>query len=138
MMHTDRMHRTLLDECAKSIGLHRTAHMILMCLARMDKSPSQKELAEKHDITPAAVTGILKSLECDGYIERHAGQDTRYNEISITEKGREVVAHSREFFRSVDTALFAGFTDGELEAYISMLTKIQENMQNYRKGEHEK
>ena len=138
MIKTERQHRALIDTRAKSIGLNRTAHMILMCLARMDKAPSQKELAARHDITPAAVTGILNTLESDGYIERRAGHDSRYNEIFITEKGREEVMRAREIFRSLDTALFSGFTDSELEAYISMMTKMQENMQNYKNEEDAK
>ena len=128
MMRTDRMHRGLIEDGVKDIGLHRTAHMILMTLAREKKCPSQKELAERFSITPAAVTGILKNLERDGYIIREVGRDTRYNEISITERGREVVEISRKKFREVDSSMFSGFSDEELRQYIAMLEKIQANM----------
>ena len=128
MMRTDRMHRRLIDECAGDTGLHRTSHMMLMHLARRECCMSQKELAEHFSITPAAVTGVLKNLERDGYIVRAVGKDTRYNEISITERGREVVEASRRKFREADASLFVGFSDSELEAYIRMLERMQENM----------
>lgn len=133
MMQTDRMHRQLLDESRKVIGLHRTAHIILMHLSK-NKAASQKELADRVGITPAAVTGILKHLEREGYITRCEGRDSRYHEIDITELGRDAVLLSRKVFSEVDTALFDGFSDEELSSYIKTMEKIQINMENYRKG----
>ncbi len=133
MMQTDRMHRQLLDESRKVIGLHRTAHIILMHLSK-NKAASQKELADHVGITPAAVTGILQHLEREGYITRCEGRDSRYHEIDITELGRDAVLLSRKVFSEVDTALFDGFSDDELREYINTMQKIQINMENYRKG----
>ena len=133
MMHTDRMHRQLLDECAAGTGLNRTSHRMLMHLARRETCPSQRTLADEFALTPAAVTGILKHLERDGYITREVGRDTRYNEITITERGREVVESSRRSFRAADQSLFVGFSDDELEAYISILGRMQDNMKGVTK-----
>lgn len=128
MIRTDRMHRCLIDTCVRDIGIHRTQHRILMHLARHEMLPSQKELAEHLDVTPAAVTGALKKIERDGYIERKLGHDNRYNEINITEKGRALVRLTHEIFSDADTSLFDGFSDDELGAYISCLEKIQKNI----------
>ena len=128
MIRTDHMHKSLIDSRVREIGIHRTQHRILMHLARRDKLPSQKELAEHLDITPAAVTGALKKIESDGYIERTLGHDTRYNEIKITEKGRELVALTRELFSATDKSMFDGFSDQELETYIACLGKLQANI----------
>ena len=107
--------------------------MMLMHLARREKCPSQRELAREFGITPAAVTGILKNLERDGYITREAGRDTRYNEITITERGRTVVEESRLGFRRTDEAIFAGFSDEDLEKYVEILERMQENMRRTEK-----
>ncbi len=128
MVHTDRMHRHAIEECMGDIGLHRTAHMMLMHLAKTEDRPSQRELADHFLITPAAVTGILKHLERDGYITRTTGRDTRFHEIAITDKGRELVTKSRELFYEVDSQMFLGFSEEEVEAYILALTKIQDNL----------
>ena len=128
MIRTDHMHKAMIDSRAKEIGIHRTQHRILMHLARHDKLPSQKELAEHLDITPAAVTGALKKIERDGYIERTMGQDNRYNEIKITEKGRAIVKLTKKIFSEADLSIFSGFTSEELETYISFLEKLQENI----------
>ena len=128
MIRTDHMHKCLIDSRVRDIGIHRTQHRILMHLARHEKLPSQKELADRLDITPAAVTGALKTIASDGYIERSLGQDNRYNEIRITEKGRALVKLTRDVFSSTDRSLFDGFSDGELNVYISCLEKLQENI----------
>lgn len=133
MMLTERMHRCLFDANIRAFGLHRSHHIILMHLSRTDKIPSQKELSDLLGITPAAVTGAMKKLEQEGYILRTPGADTRFHEIRITQKGREVVNKSRDIFSRIDTSLFAGFTEEELETYVSYLKKIQENIARYKK-----
>ncbi len=124
-------HRHLIDACVSDIGIHRTHHRILMRLYRHGALPSQKELAEHLGITPAAVTGALKRLEKDGYIERTLGHDNRFNEVKITDKGRELVALTHERFSAVDNSVFEGFTDDELTAYISILEKMQKNLERH-------
>ena len=91
MIKINKMHHDMVDNRAKEIGMHRTQHRILMHLARDNVLASQKELADRLGVTPAAVTVALKKIEQDGYIERTLGSDARYNELKITEKGRALV-----------------------------------------------
>ena len=128
MIHTDRMHRMLLEMNVKYIGIHRNQHRVLMMLAHQDKIISQKAIAKILDITPAAVTGILKKLESSGYIKRSHGDDNRYHEIEITDKGLELVNISREMFQNTDFSLFDGFTEEELDMYVMCLDKISFNL----------
>lgn len=128
MMQTEKMHRMLLESKVKDVGMHLTHHRVLMHLSRRNKLFSQKELADHLSITPAAVTGILKRLEADNYIERTLGADNRYNEIRITEKGRDVVSATHSAFGSADRALFDDFSKEELDAYVKCLEKMQANI----------
>ena len=128
MIKTDHMHRAMIDARVGNLGIHRTQHRILMHLAKHEKLPSQTELAKHLDITPAAVTGALKKIEQDGYVERTLGHDNRYNELRITDKGREIVKQTRMMFCQVDSSVFDGFTDEELDTYIACLEKLQANM----------
>ena len=128
MIKTDHMHRALIDSRVGVLGIHRTQHRILMHLARHDSLPSQKELAKHLDVTPAAVTGALKKIEQDGYVEVTLGHDNRYNELRITEKGRALVDQTRMLFSEADSSMFEGFSDDELDLYISFLEKLQNNM----------
>ena len=129
MIKINKLHHEMIDSRAKEIGMHQTQHRILMHLARDAKFSSQKELADRLRITPAAVTVALKKIEQDGYVERALGHDGRYNELRITEKGRELVDRTREIFQAADTAMFENFSDEELDSYISCLSKMQSNIE---------
>lgn len=128
MIKTDHMHKCLIDSRVSELRIHRTQHRILMHLARCNTLPSQKDMAEHLKVTPAAVTGAIKKLEADGYVERTTGQDNRYYELSITEKGRELVNKSRKMFCEIDSLMFEGFSDEELNNYISCLERLQANI----------
>ncbi len=130
MMKTNHMHRTLIDSRVGTLGIRQTHHRILMHLACHSSLSSQKALADHLNVTPATVTGALKKLEQDGYVERTLGQDNRYNELRITEKGRDIVNESREIFSEVDAAMFEGFSDEELDCYIFFLERLQANIRN--------
>lgn len=131
LIKTNRLHKRLIDSSVcRTIGLHRTQHMILMHIARREKLPSQKELAERLHITPAAVTGALKKLESGGYISKSMGDDNRYNEIAITPLGIKVVSETRAMFAEIDKSLFEGFSDEEILSLIGYLEKIHNNITN--------
>ncbi len=128
---TDKLHRRAIERRAAEIGLHRSQHRMLMYLSCCDITPSQKDLAKHFDISPAAVAGTLKKLEADGYIERgkcNERQDSRFNEIKITELGREATMQSRQYFRRIDNEALRGFSFAELDTFIGLLEKMQNNL----------
>ena len=133
LIKINRAHKLLIDEDVEEIGIHRTQHRILMYLARTGQLPSQKQLAACMDITPAAVTLALQKMESDGFISRKLGTDNRFNEITITEKGREVVEKTKVMFSAVDERLFSGFSQGEIEDFTAYLDRIIENVKGERK-----
>ena len=128
MIKIQKNHRLLFVTKACAFGLHTTHHRALMYLARKGNLLSQKELAEHLEITPAAVTQILQKLELDGYIKRSLGADNRYNEIKITELGKEIVDKSKISFATIDKSLFQDFSNEEMDEFISFLDRICENM----------
>ena len=132
MISTDRMHKQVFDKRLADIGIHRSSHIILLNIHRNGGLSSQKELAGILGISPAAVTGALKRLESNGYVERKYGQDSRYNEVTLTESGRELLASAKNMFTEVDKALFENFSEEELNNYISCLEKMQENMKKLK------
>ena len=135
MIKTDRMHKHLLDSNVGKIGIHRTQHRILMYISRNNKLGSQKSLAEHLGVSAAAITGALKKLECDGYIKRAQGSDNRFNEFEITDLGKKAVEDTKQLFSALDTSLFEGFTDEELDGYIYYLEKIQKNINKHFENE---
>lgn len=89
---------------------------------------SQTELAEKLEISAAAVTVSLKKLERGGYIRRQCNEDdNRVNHVIITEKGREAIDMSKDFFHGIEIAAFHGFEEEELVQLENFLCRILEN-----------
>ena len=128
MIQTERMHKHLLDSTVSSIGIHRTHHRILIYISRNNPLSSQKALADHIGVSAAAITGALKKLEADGYVKRVQGSDNRFNNVEITESGRALLESTKALFIAVDTSLFEGFSDDELDGYIAILEKIQSNI----------
>ncbi len=127
--HTDRLHRRIFENAAVSnFGIHRSQHMMLMCISR-HSAYSQKELAKKMGISPAAVAVTLKKLEADGLINRSAvTDDNRRNSIVITEKGQNIINETHRLFTNVDRTMFSGFSDEEIEIFTSCLEKMHGNL----------
>ena len=81
-MSTDRLRRKLFDRTVKSLGIHHTQHRFLMYISRKDGVINQKQIAQRFEISPAAVVGTIKKLESNGYITRTVSEsDNRYNDV---------------------------------------------------------
>ncbi len=129
---TDRMHKSCVDRAISKLGIHRNQHIILMHLARSEKLPTQKELAEHLRVSPAAVAVALQKLEADGYILRKSGEnDNRFKEITITDKGKETVKKSREIFHRIDGAMCSLLNEEEIENLRNYLEKMRDGLRSF-------
>lgn len=130
LIQTNHTHKRIIERRTTMTELHRSQHRMLMHISKYDNIPSQKEIAEHFDISPAAVAVTLKKLEAEGYIERTRGADgdTRQNAISITQKGLCEINDTREFFDYVDNTMFKDFTDEEFSTLILLLKKANNNL----------
>lgn len=125
----NRLHHTLAECRVSSLGLHRSQRS-LMLIVSFYNNISQKELAKKLEISPAAVTVTLKKLETQGYIARASSvKDSRVNNIAITDKGRHVIDKTSEIFDELDKQTFKGFSDDDLDNLHRYLKQISENLQ---------
>ena len=126
-----RRHRAVLERRLSVTGVYRSQHKILMCISD-NPNISQKELAEKKDVSTSAIAVSLKKLEKGGYIKRLVDEkDNRCNQLCITEKGRQVIEDSHPIFHEVELAMFAGFSKEEYETLERMLDRIYENLKKY-------
>lgn len=130
-IQTNRLHRRIIGRYADLIEMNCSAHRMLLYISREEVLPSQKELAERLKISPAAVANTIKRLETDGYVERSKardGCDSRANEITLTEKGQVAVTDSEKYFRYVDSVALKGFSKDDLDTLCVLLDKIQDNL----------
>ncbi len=129
-MKCNRLHHTLVETRVSTLGLHRSQHGMLLTI-NFNGNISQKELAKRMEISPAAVTVTLKKLEAQGFIDRSQSEnDSRINNIAVTEKGREIICRAGAIFDDVDEKTFEGFSEEELEALLGYLKRISCNLKN--------
>ncbi len=129
-MKLNRLHRQAVERKMSGCAIHRSQHMLLMFLHRCEKTPTQREIADRFEISPAAVATSLKKLEADGYITRQTNEsDTRENMISITDKGRQIVEFSKSTFDELDRQTYSSLTESELAEFNRLLCKIIGNLE---------
>lgn len=132
MIQVDRLHRSIFEKMHSAFGIHRSQHRLLMYISKMDTCPSQKDIAEHFEISPAAVAVSLKKLEDTGYIQRESTEkDSRFNSITLTDKGKEIVEKSLDFFSESDRAMFEDFSETDYENLDSCLEKMAEGLKKF-------
>lgn len=130
----NRLHKKAVDNSIKSLGLHRSQHILLMHLNRCGESFSQKELAEHLQISPTAIAVKIKKLESDGFIEREKqSADGRFNKVSITDKGMDIVKRTEYIFGGIDSKMIEGLSLEEIDNFISITEKLRANLDNLLK-----
>lgn len=126
MLYIGKLHRTIFERNISKMGIHQSQHHLLMYIAKEGEVTSQKQIADKFGITPAAVARSVKVLEGEGYIERQSIEDdSRFNKIIITPKGKEIVEKSFIMFKETDRSVFEDFSEEDFVRFNECLDKMQ-------------
>lgn len=129
MLRISRLHRMVFEKNISNMGIHHSQHHLLMYIAKAGEITSQKEIAEKFEISPAAIARTLKSLESEGFVVRENLEgDGRYNRITITDKGKQIVENSYKMFQETDSSLFEDFSDDDIVKFNQLLDGIQSKL----------
>jgi DNA-binding MarR family transcriptional regulator len=125
-----RLHSTRADQYMDQIGLFRGQSMLLKFISRHD-GLTHSEVAEKLEISPAAVTKVIKRLEELQYLKRQADpKDERVSRIFIQPEGRKKIEEIHNSFEQLAKKTFVGFSQPELKIFQEYLKRIQLNLQN--------
>ncbi len=125
-----REHHKTIEKKISCLGIHPSQHHLLMYLAR-NGSSSQNSIAAAMGVSPATIAVSLKKLEKGKYIEKKVNsEDNRFNQIVLTERGKQVVLQSEQIFSETDKALFRGFSSEEKEQLYLFLERMLGNIKN--------
>lgn len=132
-----KLYRMYLERELNCSGVYRSQHQLLMYISQFPNA-SQRDIATHQHVSTATVAVSLKKLEKGGYISRVMDEDdNRFNQIRITEKGKEVVDGGVQVFQKAEQALFESFTEEELCLFESFLDRTKLNIEHLfqeRKG----
>ena len=128
---TDRTLKRSISKKVENTGVFRSQHRLLMILGKHPDC-SQTELAERLEISSAAVAVSLKKLEKSGFISRQCQEnDNRVNQVVITEKGWEIIDQSVQYFKEMENAFLSDFSEEELKQLQSFLERMIKNGEDY-------
>lgn len=124
-----RRHKKIFENMMMTLPLHGSQHYLLVFLVSANPDISQKEIAEELKVSTAAVAVALKRLESEGYISRKVSEsDNRFNEIVITEKGRDILSESSKIFKKLNELTFRNFSSRDINDFYFALNKINDNL----------
>jgi DNA-binding MarR family transcriptional regulator len=122
-----RLHMQNIAGINENFGLYSGQTRTLQAISEMNGA-TQRELADRLNITPASLAVSVKRMQKAGIVEKVADQtDLRSNRIHITEKGRKILSESLSEFIRFDNSLLIGFSPEEMRQLDAYLLRIHKN-----------
>ena len=125
-----RLFRAHMRETDTSDGVmsQQGAHLVLSTLAVSD-GINQLELVRSTHLRPPTVSVILRRMEAEGLVERRSDEkDKRAIRVYLTDKGKALDKQNIGRIKELDKTALSGLTDSEIEALMSLLPKIRDNL----------
>ncbi len=95
----------------------------------------QRDLENEFGITRSTASKVLILLEKKGLICREGvSHDARLKKLTLTDKAKEVAALMRENGEQMESRLTRGFTEQELDVFVSCLRRMQQNLNTDKDG----
>ncbi len=104
--------------------------MKILFILNDEGSLNQNMLSKHFNIDKAVITNSLKLLIAEGYVVRKKhSDDKRRFEISITEKGKEVVPALREAMVENKNLMLNGLSDENIDILQSLMIQVLDNIE---------
>ncbi len=103
---------------------------ILKFLSHSEKNPVfLKDLQEHFEISKAAISDVIDKMQKKGFLEKSAYEkDGRKVQILLLDLGREMLSSLEENARCVREEIIKDISPSELELFLSISHKMQENL----------
>lgn len=95
----------------------------------------QRDVECNLNIRSSTATGILKTLEKNGYIERvSVPSDVRLKKLVLTEKSYAMFEQIDPFIKAINTKITEGLTEEEIEQFFCITEKLKQNIDKLSKN----
>lgn len=99
-----------------------------------DKDIYQKDLEKELNVSKAAISGVIKTMEKKGIVERiHSSTDARKNKIVLSQQSLEIYQEKLKQIKTLNEELISGISDSELLQFKKTLNKMKENLKKEEK-----
>jgi DNA-binding MarR family transcriptional regulator len=125
-----RLQATRADQAMDKIGLFRGQAFLLMILSHHD-GLTHTEIAQKMQISPAAVTKIIQRMEKLNYVQRRPDpNDERISRVFLMDEGKAVTQQIHHSFTEIDEVIIAGFSEEDQKKLKTLLLRVLKNLRN--------
>ncbi len=108
-------------------------------LALSGKELSQKELAERMNVTPSTITTSIQKMEREGYVVRCPdSKDQRVMRLSVTEKSHKYLENLGKVGEALDETVFSGMSMEEKIILKRLLMQVCDNLNKAEEEERER
>lgn len=105
------------------------AQILDYLIMNKEKQINQKQLEENLGVSKTTISNAIVSMEKNNMIERtQSDKDARNKEIKLTKKSLEVFNEMSNMFEILDKEMTKGISKDELETFISIIEKIENNI----------
>lgn len=121
-----RLHKMLLDSA--DVDLDRASYLVLRRVG-LDGPARITDLAELLGVEPSTISRHVQSLESSGLLSRRSDpKDRRVCVVEATALGSRLVARVEEERRSVFDHALAGWSDGEIDAFVNAFERFGDDL----------
>ena len=131
-----RLERQYFRDQMATLGLQMPEGMILRLLDQVENI-RQEDIAHRVVLDKGAVARAVARLENKGLVARNVSANCRREKlVSLTEDGQKLAGQLEQVVRRWRGICMADFTPEEQARYDSFLTRIVDNVREYREGEN--
>jgi DNA-binding MarR family transcriptional regulator len=130
LMRTSNELSEAFDALHASHNISHGRFIVLMLLNRAPEKPvNPADLADRASVTRATMTGLIDTLERDGFVKReHTLDDRRMMHVRLTAEGRGYFAKILpDYFRRV-ALVMSQLTPDDRKVLVSLMGKVQQSL----------
>ena len=133
-----RVERQYLRDRLGSKGLQMAEGMVIRLLARQGRM-RQEDIVHKLVLDKSVVARTLARLEEEGLVERAVSDRCRREKlVSLTQAGLESYQYIEHVLEEWKEICYRGFSPQELKEYSAFLSRITDNVTQYKWSEEER
>mgnify|MGYP000183576416 FL=1 len=109
--------------------------LILAYLLSSEEDVFQKDIEREFDIRRSTATGLLHSLEQQGYIiKEEVNYDARLKKLVVTDKALCISQSITERKKDIELKLIQGLNPEEIDCFFNVVNKMKNNLNKEEKN----
>lgn len=124
-----RAWRAELDRRLVHLGLSQARWLVLLHLARLPDTPTQRELAQSVGVEGPTLARLLDSLEKHGLVRRVlVPEDRRAKKIVLSERAQPIIQEIEAISAQLHQEMFAGIDSEDMERCLKVHRVVLANL----------